>query len=314
LEKLRSARTEDELMRAASQLPADIIDRDALVVMTTAQSGVGKGVFYSATKNHIDNRLLELVCKHNKIICGDRSVQARSRDDMAKRSFLSVPFHVLGRDAGSLNLLSRPNEAFAPQQISLLEKIAACVGRELERIRLRERYLNTTDASELLSWRHFVIRANLLLKEANSKRVNLSLVRIAISNLAEIEDHAGVDVALATSRKIIRLVEQLKRQSGIACCLYGTHVLLLVEAAHAKGIVTRLRNLVGKLSISDVSDDPALQSVKLGDHALRGMHVSIAEFPEDGETIHELCSRARRLLENIREQSSRSSVLGTLFG
>ncbi len=298
LEKLYLCESEEELLSASAQIPQEIIERDALITMTTSKNGVGTGSFYSSGNSHIENRLLELVCRHNKVICSERSVQAKSRGDEQQRSFLSVPFHVMGREAGSINLLSRPFHAFEPPQISVVERLAASVGASLERLRLRDRFQSQSEPSGLLSWKHFAVRANLLLAEFRKRGTNAALIRISIESFADIEDVAGVDIATAVLNKIIRLLDQVKRQDGAACSLYGHHVLLLVDAAHADKIIHRLRTIIARFSIDEFSNEPMLAGLKLGEIILSGIRTTVARAPKDGETVETLCARTLNDLNN----------------
>lgn len=305
LDKLRNCDTEDELLSLVAKIPADLIERDALVVMSTAQGGVGKGVFYSVSPHSgIEHRLLELVCRHKKVLCAERSVHALPSNDMQQRSFLSIPFHAMGREAGSLNLLSKPHQSFSGALISTLESIATVVGRELERVRLRERFVSSAETNGILSWNNFAIRANALLGDAKSNRVPLSLVRFSINNLQEIEDLAGVEVALGVTQKVMRLVEQVKRASAIACYLYGSQILLLTESAQAERTVVRLEGLIKRLTSGDISARAA-QVPRLGSIIAEGVTAVIAESPRDGETLAELTSKTARNLElQLRHKST----------
>ncbi|MCB0344565.1 MAG: GAF domain-containing protein [Bdellovibrionales bacterium] len=291
LEKLYQSETEEELLSTSSQIPQEIVERDATITMTTSKNGVGTGSFYSAGNSHIENRLLELVCRHNKVICSERSVQAKSRDDDQQRSFLSVPFHVMGREAGSINLLSRPFRSFEPAQISVIERLAGAVGATLERLRLRDRFCNQAEPTGLLSWKHFAVKANLLLAEFRKRGANGALIRISIDCFTEIEDVAGVDTATAVINKIIRLLDQVKRQDGAACSLYGHHALLLVDAAHAEKIIHRLRTIMSRFSIEEFSNDPVLSGLRLGEIITSGIRTTIARSPQDGESVETLCAR-----------------------
>lgn len=106
---IREQPNEQALFSIASDLPEQIIRRDALVVLALSEGGVGEGVFYSkASQTTSGNRLLDIVCKHKRIICGERSVHALGNDDIRKRSFLSVPFHVLGKEAGFVQIFFEP--------------------------------------------------------------------------------------------------------------------------------------------------------------------------------------------------------------
>src|SRR5690606_1444896 len=141
----------------------------------------------------------------------DRSVHALPVDDIKQRSFLSIPFHVLDQEAGSLNILSRPYYSFESSEIQALEKVAKVLGRELERIRLRDRLESLPEVNSFLSWKHFAIRAKGRLSDAQARRTPLTLVRLNFSNLHAVEEFAGIEVTAAVLKKTLRFVDQIAR-------------------------------------------------------------------------------------------------------
>ncbi|MCB0324931.1 MAG: GAF domain-containing protein [Bdellovibrionales bacterium] len=306
LERLRSCEQEDRLLSTAAKLPVELVGRDALVVMTTAEGGVGAGAYYaSAIEQRVEHRLLDLVCKHKKIICKDRSVHALPVDDIKQRSFLSIPFHVLDQEAGSLNILSKPHYSFKGSEISALERVAKVLGRELERIRLRDRLENAPEANSFLSWKHFQIRAKARLAEAESRRVPMTLLRLRFSNLHEVEEFAGIEVTTSTTKKVSRLIDQIARPPAISCGLYGSEMLILCERAEADRILLRLERLIERIGITDFIPDAKSPSIKLGDMVLRGLQVAAARYPEEGKDIHQLANKARHIFNlNTKTQSS----------
>jgi len=106
LDNLRNCKSEKELMTLASDLPQNLISRDALAIVTEAEQGIGSARYYSVDDQQKEHRLLDLVSKHKKVLFKDRSVHAMPADDMKQRSFLSIPFNALGKEAGAFNLLS----------------------------------------------------------------------------------------------------------------------------------------------------------------------------------------------------------------
>lgn len=304
LDELRGVEQESALLNLAAELPHRIVDRDALVVVSSSRGGVGKGEFFSSQQeNRIGHRLLELVCRHKKIICGSRSVHALPTDDIKKRSFLSVPIQVLGREAGSLNLLSRPHEAFEPSQITALEQISGVLGHELERIRLRDRFSGAIESTGISSWSTFCVRAESLFENAAKDRTGMSMVRIAIPNIDEIESVAGVSIATAVMEKAMRLTEQVMRAPSIACFLYGFQILVLTETTEAPRMITRLRAMLERLTINDFGIQGKVPGPKLGTLLIRSTEMAIAHYPNDGETLSELTAKTRRLLEESRRAS-----------
>jgi len=311
LEVLRHKESEKQLLSAVARIPDGIVERDALVVMVTRHLGVGKGTFYSASEpGSTEHRLLELVCKHKKILCADRSVHALPRNDNEKRSFLSIPIRVVGVEAGSLNLLSKPFKAFSPTEIATLEKIASVVGQELERQRLRERFASNTEETGVLSWKHFSITAEQMLEEGKKQREEFSLLRFSIENMGEIEDIAGVESSTQILSKLMRLVEQVKGQAAVSTYLYGSQVLVLLPDDHAERAIARLKALLKSVRVEEFAIEPPLETTKLGEVILRGLHVARAQFPRDGESLGELCIKSLRTLDLATRSTGETAHAG----
>lgn len=315
IERLRQYEDEAALLNAVAELPVELVKRDALVVVTTAEWGVGQGKFYStSTEARVGHRLLEMVCKHKKIICAERSVHALPVDDIKQRSFLSIPFHVLGHEAGSFNLLSRPHEAFNASQIAAMERIAKVVGRELERIRLREKHGGSYASGTLLSWKHFSVNAKTVLAEAKAQRTPMSFLRLNFRNLLEIEEFAGVEATVLLLGQLVRLVEQTVRPPALACTVYGSQIMILSESSEAERLVLRLRRLIERINTSDYIKEMRNSGVKLGALLNRGLEVVSVRFPADGASVAELAAKGRvSLAASTENQESLSKqVVGEI--
>lgn len=311
LETLRTQRNERALLSAISELPLDIVDRDALVVITTDEGRLTEGrpnahaVHSASNQVRVGHRLLELVCRHKKIICPDRSVQTLAADDSTHRSFLSIPFHVMRREAGSLNLLSRPFEAFSAEEIGALERIAMVVGKELEFLRLRESAASAGDRNGLLTWRRFAQQSASFLEDAKRTKTPLALVRFVFTNLHEIEDYAGAEAASSVLSDVMRLIEQVKRSSSPACYLYGTQAVVLTEASEAERMSMRLHRLLERLAADDnLSGGREKLGLKFGQMLLRGLKTVTMIAPRDGETIEELTAKSLRMVDQTLQFSS----------
>ncbi len=243
----------------------------------------------------VDPRLLELVHRHHRVAAGSRSVHALPVDDRLARSFLSVPFMMLGREAGSINLLSPPQESFKAQHIAAVERIATVVGREIERIRLREILPGYLDSSSMMSWRRFAAEANHRLKESRNGRLPLSLIRFAFTNISDWESQSNIDEATEAFRNLITLVEQVKRNSALSCYLFGEQAVVLTETNEAEPTVRRLRRIIERSGLGPTSGDIEMGlptgvrfSVRLSRAILAGLVTKVAHAPADGATIEEL--------------------------
>lgn len=293
-EELRNAGDEQHLLNLAAHLPQEIVQRDALVVMTTSEEGVGKGRFYSSSQEvHIEHRLLELVCKHHKIICSDRSVHALPVNDIKQRSFLSVPLHVLDKEAGSINLLSHPYEAFNAIEIAKVEKIAEIISTKLEHLRLRQSHAKYNTENFLLPWRHFVIQGKNALADADHKRSGSVLIRISFSNLTELENIVGIEAACSAMTKVFRLIEQVVRPPSVACLVLGNDVLILSDPTEGSRLIMRICRLIERLKLDDIDCNIKSSSLNLGQLISSGLQVSEAFYPNDGQNIFELIGASK---------------------
>ena len=295
IDRIREQPSEQHLFNLACDLPDTIVNRDALVVLALNEGGVGEGVFYSkANQSNTGNRLLDIVCKHKRIICGDRSVHALPTDDAKKRSFLSIPFHVLGKEAGSFNLLSLPNTPFEPAELTALEEIAKVFGRELERVRLIANVSLQSNQLGIASWDNFVIQAKLILREARNRKLSVSLLRLRFDLVREIETLAGISPAQRFLEHAIRLVHQVKRNDAIACAVYGPEIFILTASSEVDNTARRFLTLLEKAAPTTIETPNA--AINWGKLIHEGVAIRVAHFPEDGTTITELA--AKTLWEN----------------
>lgn len=292
LEKLRQFVDEDTLLSAVAELSPAIISRDALVVITSPMAGITNGSYYTGHgESRANHRLLETLCKHKKVLCADRSVLARPVDDIQKRSFLSVPFRMLGREAGSFNLLSKPGGSFHAAEIEALERIAEVVGKQVELIRLRNLHASAKETTNISSWKVFASQANALLQDAKKQRRSLALYRLALTDLSEIEELFGVEAATIAMQSLMRLVDQVKPQGSPACYLYGTNVLVLLDAAEAPTIIARLTRLVERISLAGTIGGPQPGTSDFGARIAERFVQSNARYPRDGETLATLIAK-----------------------
>lgn len=308
IEDLQKCSDEYSLLSHAANLPEDLIERDALVVMTTQEGAGREGMFYtSGDANRKDHRMLDMVCRHKKVICAERSVHALPTDDARQRSFLSIPFHIMGKEVGSFNLLSCPFRAFDAVQIGALEKVAHIIGRELERLRLREQLASISEANAMLPWKQFSIQSKLLLDEARRKKQSLSLIRVALTNMTEIEFVGGAEVANVMLQKVMRLVDQVKHHYALACFLYGHQILILTQTQEAERTMLRLERLIERISGQDFPTIKFPVGLKLGEIISQGMHIVTAQSPKDGDSLPELTAKSLRVLE-LSLQSPKSGT------
>lgn len=303
---LRSCVTEEDLLSSACSLPQDVISRDALVVITVADRGVGQGSYYSVSReNRFNHRLLELVCKHKKVLCPNRTVHVAPSDDMKERSFVSIPFQVLGREAGSLNLLSKQSESFYAKDIATLEKIAEVIGDKLEHLRLRDRIGGAGEQVTNLSWALFEAKATRLLEDARNTGGKFTLLRLQISSIEEIEDTCGANVSCSVIERVARIVDQVAGQNAVSCCLYGTQFLVLIQPTEVAGFYRKFRTLIDRFDLKDMNGRDLQVGLNLSQFLRQDIRSVSARFPEDGMTMFELMSKTNAVLkESVRQHKS----------
>jgi len=342
VDQMRICKDEKSLFQIVTNIPLGIIERDALVVVTTDEASMkegsaNKGAFYSnvyrsnlnqqsfsnqksseegiqshygainqgaGSKNlapsaDLGQRLLDLVYRQKKILCGERTVHALPTEDK-QRSFLSVPFQVLGQEAGSINLLSKPLQSFELSHILALEELVQEISRELERIRLRQRFASSVETTDILSWQQFSLKAPILLDENRQQRIAMTLLRFTLKNLLEIENQLGVAGTAQVLQKVMRLIEQVKRSPAVACYLYGFQILVLMETNEVERTIRRLKNLIERMTVDDLAIE-ARSSVSqggknLGRLILQGLEINSASYPKDGEKIDDLVTKTQKLL------------------
>ncbi|MCC6953124.1 MAG: GAF domain-containing protein [Deltaproteobacteria bacterium] len=289
LEVFRNQPNEEALFSAACDLDERLVRRDALVILALNEGGVGEGTFYSnASQSSSGNRLLDIVCKHKRIICGDRSVHALPTDDQKKRSFLSVPFHVLDKEAGSFNILSMPNSPFLQREITNVERIAKVFGRELERVRLRMSVTVQSNQLGISSWQGFNIQSKLLIRDARAKNIGVTLLRVKFLCLEELEARAGVGMVEQFLELSIRLVNQVKRNDSVACAIFGPEILIFTPTAEADNTARRFRSLLEKSAPNLTPSGMTNASIGWTKLIREGVLISGATYPVDGETLNEL--------------------------
>lgn len=308
-ELLQSQRTEQALLNKVAEIPHHLIDRDALVVITVDEPNYPSSAFHSSSnQTGIASGLMELVSRHKKLICKERSVHAPTLDANHGRSFLSVPFCVFNREVGSLNVLSKLGNAFSDQQIAMLEKISLVIGKELELIRLRDKNVSPETSTGLLPWETFSHFFKAAIKERAAQKDNLVLIRLAITNTYEIEDLLGVDGARQLIFQLMRLIVQVKGSYAIAGHLFGNHILLLATREEAPKLMGRFYRLLEVSPIEKLisinlksATSSILQSrTKLNNLLARGLAQVVVQCPQHGETVEELMAKSNRLIEEVK--------------
>lgn len=254
LEDIKSCKSEEQLFDTICKTPQSIIAREAMIALVTSFEGYGESTFYSnANENRTEHHLVDLVCKHKKILSTERSVHVLPNDDIKARSFLSVPFHVHNREAGALNVLSAAFKGFSPSDIEALEKLAKAVGSELERLRSRNLINSRQIGPSLLPWKHFINYANKLIGIGNDSKLNKAsstqycLLRIQLNNLFNLEQLLGVKNVAEIHEQIVRFVQQLAAQPMSASSPYGTSTYVIGEVSQIENLVKRLSSVISKI-------------------------------------------------------------------
>ena len=301
INKLKTIRNEDELLKQVSMYAKNLLECETLVVLTSAISSYPARFYCSEGDRQVQHHLMELVCRQKKILCGVKSVQAKSSIEPNAKSFLSVPFRVMDKEAGSFNLLGFPGQAFSANQIASLENVALIVGEQLEKIRLRQRAEAFSEIENLVSWNHFLMLGKDLVNKANKNNESLALSRISIGNIEQLETLIGLGGCQELVAAVFRLIQQLIRQPAISCRILGTEVLLIAEKSEVDSMNHRLRKLLAKLDQNKSAGKPAI-----ADLVNNGLRVTTVLLNRDGKNLEELLSQVQK-----RASSNFSSSLLT---
>ena len=297
IEGLRHQRKEEDLFEFACRLPKEIAAYEALVVVSTAERGVGIGGAYSMSNNEqLNHKLLESICRHKKVLCSQKNVRILSQNDKdSQMAFLSIPFHALDKEVGSLNLTAPRGEEFSEDEIASLETIARVMGQVLENIRLKERLIGHNNFPTL-SWKIFFAQTELLLQQRLKTKQRLSLMRVEFNNLDHIEAEFGIVQTLSLLEKAARLAEQIKRQSSVICRIYESKLYVLTETSEVPSFANRFCKMIEKLYLTDKTN--AVTKLQC-DMLLNGLSILSATAPEDGNSLEELISKIHSLSNEL---------------
>lgn len=251
IDKLRLSCSEEDLFENICKIPQTIIERDAFIALVTSHEGYGEPTFYShSPESRTEHHLLDLVCKNKKIISSERSVHVMPSDDIKARSFLSVPFHVNGEEAGALNILSAAFKPFSTHDIQALEKIALTLGRELERFRSKAIARARQIGPSMLPWNHFLTKGKKLLGEGGT----LSLLRLQFDDLLNLESKLGVQICCELHEQLLRFVKQLAPTPMLVSAPYGTSIFVFGETESIESVAKRIKALLSRIhSVNGVS-------------------------------------------------------------
>lgn len=105
-------------------------------------------------------------------------------------------------------------------------------------------------------------------------------------------------MSVSVLQKLLRLVDQVKHRTSIACHVYGFHLLLLTDTDEAQRTTNRFCKLVERLSFGD-KVSPGL---RLNERLFKSLKIVSAATPHDGDTLEELAAKTLRLLEGPVEK------------
>ncbi len=297
IETLRLQNTEDGLFNAASKIPKEIADYSALVVINSAEKGVGIGNVYSTSRDEqLKHRLLETICRHKRVLCSEKNVRIFSQNDVEEqKGFLSIPFRALEQEAGSINLTTAPSIEFSDSEINALENIAKVIGQILENIRLKER-LTSHNAFPTLSWKMFFAQATLMLQQRQKTKEKLGLIRVDFNNIEDVERKFSVLSTLELLERATRLAEQVKRQNSAICRIYDSKLYILTAFEEVPSFANRFCKMIEKLYLTDKTNGISKQQCEM---LLNNVSILSACAPEDGNTLEELIAKIHNLSNEL---------------
>ncbi len=300
IEKLRAASSEAALFEITCSLSQSILKRDALIALVTSNEGYGEATFYSkAPDARVEHHLMDLVCKNKKIISTEKSVHVLPSDDIRARSFLSVPFHIYGKEAGALNILSAAFEPFSTADIQTLEKLAKVIGRELEHHRSKAIAHSRQVGPSLLPWKHFTAKSEAMLFSAPGA---YTLLRIQFEGLLSLEETLGVDTLTEVHEQMIRFVQQLAPNPMLASAPYGTSIFVfgLTNAIHT--VKNRLGSLVSRIHTVQGTNPSNRLDASAGELLHRALSIKVSTSGKKTSSLKEMISMMTK--DGIAPQSS----------
>ena len=310
LETLRSKKHEQALLQAACDISEEIISRDAFAIVSVPDGGIGEGSLYTLDKvSHVQHRLFDLVQKHKKVICRDRSVHVLPSNELADRSFLSVPFCILDEEAGSFNFLARSGQAFNAKEISAIEAVASVVGERLEHIRLREQTNAEQSFSRALSSRMFLTRARTLIGNKGTNSTALSVVRIFVEDVYELEKHFGFQQVCSAMDRLSRLIEQSIGREAICCRSYDCSYVILLPKQSVNRVLVRIKNLCKKTFSEIDTEKTSYSEADFGQMLADKLRFSSVGQAENADDVEDLLQHSlHSFLEENREINNYKSA------
>ena len=291
---IRLAQSEEDLFKRATQISKDLVQREALAIITTPHNGNDGQIYLgkNTAQSIISHRLLETICQHKKILCAERSVHSKAASEsLDNRSFLSVPFHSLHKEAGSFNLLSSPSSAFDAASIVALEEIAKVVSEKLEHLRLKKYYQTTSHQNGILNWESFLDAGKKILKQASDNSQSMTLVRISLRHLSALEKTIGLTAILEMQERLARIIDQAKSKTALNCSIMSGQILLLLETKDTSITLNRIDRLIERILFPEELKHAFPPQTDFRSLTKDIYSISFASSPQDGSTLQELTKK-----------------------
>ena len=113
------------------------------------------------------------------------------------------------------------------------------------------------------------------------------------------------EAATAAMQSLMRLVDQVKPQTALACYLYGSQILLLLDAREAPAILARLLRLVERVSLNGTLASAQPGTSDFASRVAERLRYANARFPRDAE---DLTTLVRRSLIGLGGSTSKTST------
>jgi len=217
------------------------------------------------------------------------------------RSFLSVPLVIQQELIGVINLAHSKANAFDRDDLRLLTLIAGQAAAIIERVlsfNMMEKLSITDELTSLHNRRHFCERLQNEVEKSQRYHHPFSILFMDIDYFKKVNDLHGHKAGDSVLREFGKLLRECARGSDLVARYGGEEFVMLLPYAGYEEAATaaeRIRKRIQKHVF------PKRRTLTVS--------VGISTFPEDGETVDELLSRADAALYAAK-QAGRNTVMG----
>ncbi len=219
------------------------------------------------------------------------------------RSFVTLPLRVEDRVIGMFNLYADTPHRFSPEELRLLEGLAADTSLGLEHIEKVHQlgYLANHDpVTELPNRGLFEDRLKQLLARFRHSGRHAAVLAIYFDNVRQVSGLLGRQVGDEFTRRIARLLAGAVREGDTVARLSGaTFMAALADVAHPDDVSVVVQRILAHL--------PGTIEIR-GEKIVLRVRAGVAVFPADGDNAEQLLRNAELALHAPRPESTDAVV------